>query len=432
MHERTRRRVIAGTWRRLSHGLALLTALAICWVLPGPAVGEAAVAKHFCLVLNTPAVFSDPARTARRNAYVVLQAWEVSRARQLEAANPRLIVLVYQDLSAMAQGTNRDGLSSSGINFAEADIAHPGWFLREADGERIAEEGYDWLWMADIGVPGYQRRWTSNVLHILSSGPWDGVFIDDANTTAKYHVKPVSRIARYPTDAAYQGAVGSMLAYAGPRIRAAGKLAIPNMGAWAEYPQVVEGWLRFVDGGMDQQFVKWSPVPGKGYVRYSRWRSQLREVQTTEKMGKRFLAVTSVHSGDTRALRFGWASVLLGASGHTAFFARGAHDGETWSPEYEVPLGRPTSRASRGGGVWRRSFAMGLVVVNPTRSTLKVSFRGLYGGSGLQRARGAYMKPHTALILVRQAARRGLRRSRSWSRLSTPLRSGASPRRPSR
>jgi Hypothetical glycosyl hydrolase family 15 len=412
MHGCTRRYVIAGKWRRSSRGLALLAALAVCWALPKPAVGEAVVAEHFCLVLNTPAAFADPVRTARRNAYVVLQAWETSRAHQLEAANPHLAVLVYQNLSAMGEGTNRDGLSSSGVNYAEADAAHPDWFLREADGKRIAEEGYGWLWMADVGVPGYQRQWTSNVLHVLSNGPWDGVFIDDANTTAKYHVKPPSRVAKYPSDAAYQEAIGSILAYAGPKIRAAGKLAIPNMGAWAEYPQVVEGWLRFVDGGMDQRFVKWSPAPGKGYVTYQRWRRQLREVQTTERMGKRFLAVTYARQGDTRALRFGWASALLGANGHTAFFARGARDRDTWSREYEVPLGRPTSRATRVGGVWRRSFAKGLVVVNPTPSTLRVAFRGVYSGSGLRMARGALMKPHTALILSRRAARRDLRRSR--------------------
>jgi Hypothetical glycosyl hydrolase family 15 len=382
--------------------LLALTALASCGALISPGIGAAAVAQHFCLVLDTPATVSNPQQTAQRNSYVVLQAWEAARAAQLKAANPELSVLVYQNLSSMAEGTNRDGLSSSGVNFAEATTAHPDWFLEDAKGKRIAEQAYPWLWMADIGNPGYQRQWTANVLRTLASGPWDGVFMDDTNATARFHVDPPSKIAEYPTDAAYQAAVRSMLAYAGPRIIAAGKLAIPNMGAWHEYPEVVEEWLRFVSGGMDQQFVKWSTARGKGYAPAAVWRRQLREIQTTERMGKRFLAVTSAAAGDNRARRYGWASALLGADGHTAFFAANPRRCDAWSSEYGIRLGAPQSPMHGSpDGIWRRRFANGLVVVNPTLSTLPVDFHGVYGGDSLIDARGTTMKPHTALVLVR-------------------------------
>jgi hypothetical protein len=391
-------------WRLRARGLLALGLLAACCAL-APASGSAAVAGHFCLELSTPATFADPALTAQRNSYVVLQAWEGERAAQLKAANPDLLVLVYQNLSAMAQGTSREGLSSSGVNYAEADTSHPEWFLREASGKRIAEQDYSWLWLADIGNPAYQQRWTENVLATLRSGPWDGVFIDDTNTTAKFHVDPPSRIVRYPTDAAYQAAVGSMLAFAGPQITATGKLALPNFGAWQEFPEVVAGWLASVSGGMDQMFAKWSPVPGRGYAGPTRWRIQLREIQTTEKMGKRFLAVTHAAPGDTRALRFGWATALLGASGDTAFFVTGAHGGDTWSSEYEITLGRAVAAAKpTGNGIWKRAFANGLVAVNPTIAPLGLRFGAAYSGSGLNHARGAILAPQSALILTRDAA----------------------------
>jgi hypothetical protein len=227
--------------------------------------------------------------------------------------------------------------------------------------------------------------------------------MDDTNATVKYHVYPVSRVAKYPTDDTYQAAVASMLAYVGPQIRATGKLAIPNMGAWGEYPGVVKEWLRFVSGGMDQQFVKWSPIPGKGYAGYPRWRTQLREVQTTEKMGKLFLAVTHARPSDRRAVRYGWGTVLLGADGHTAFFAASPRPGDTWSQMYEVPLGGPTSRATPSpNGAWWRTFARGLVIVNPTTSTIPVRFHGAYNGAGPKHSRGTWMRPHTALILTRK------------------------------
>jgi hypothetical protein len=385
--------------------LLALTTLTAWWALVSPPAGATAVAEHFCLVLDTPSTLASPTQTAQRNSYVVLQAWEVQRAAQLKAANPNLSILVYQNLSAMASTTGPDGQASTGVSYAEANTAHPEWFLKDTEGHRIAEQGYPWLWMADIGNPGYQQAWTANVLHILQTGPWDGVLMDDTNTTARYHVDP-SKIAKYPTDAAYQQAVRSMLAYAGPRITGAGELAIPNMGSWQEYPEVVKEWLQFVSGGMDEMFVKWSSVPGEGYRGPRAWQTQVEEIETTTSMGRRFLAVTQAEPGDRQAVRFGWASVLLGAGGHTAFFAADAYTGDTWSSEYEVPLGEPTDSAYPiGNGVWARAFTNGLVLVNPTSTAQGVSFGGLYSGSGLTGADEATLEPHGALILTRAASK---------------------------
>ncbi len=382
--------------------LLIAVLLAVFGALAGAPASPAAVAGHFRLALESPAAILHPARTAEHNDFVVLQAWEGRRAAELKAMNPALEVLVYQNLGSMAQGVGAGGLSSSGVNFAEADAAYPGWFLLEADGNRIPEQRWSWLWMADVGEPGYQQRWTANVLNLLRSGPWDGVMMDDTNTTTRFHVANPAVIAKYPTDAAYQQAVGSMLAYAGPRIIAAGKLAIPNFGSWVEYPGVVASWLRYVSGGMDENFVKWAPALGDGYGDLNYWLTQLREVQTAERMGKTFLAVTRAAPSDRGALRYGWATALLGAAGHTYYYAAGARFEETWSPSYEVPLGPPRSPAlAAADGSWRRRFARGLVVVNPTPATLRVWLHGTYSGSGLRRARVATMAPHSGLVLTR-------------------------------
>jgi hypothetical protein len=371
--------------------------LVVALALPG--LASANVAGQFRVAIGSEASFPNASLTAQRNSYVVLQAWEATRAAELKAANPNLEVLVYQNLSAMAQGTSSTGLSSSGVNYAEANAAHPEWFLLSTGGSRISEGGYSWLWMADIGNPGYQQQWTSNVLKLLASGPWDGVMMDDTNTTAKYHTEP-SSIAKYPTDAAYQAAVRSMLAYAGPRIQAAGKLAIPNIGSWSEYPEVAKEWLQYVSGGVDEMFAKWSTTPGQGYRDASGWQTQIEEIQTTERMGKRFLAITQSEAGDTQAIRYGWASVLLAANGHTAFTAAANYTSESWSSEYEAQIGEPISSATEiAGGAWKRSFTGGLVVVNPTSKTVGVSFGGTYSGSGLTDASSATMPPDTALIL---------------------------------
>lgn len=370
-------------------------------VLLLPTFASADVASQFRVAIGSEASFPNAAQSAQHNSYIVLQAWEAKRATELKAANPSLKVLVYQNLSAMAQGTGPGGSSSSGVNYAEANSAHPEWFLLNTGGSRISEGGYSWLWMADTASQSYQQQWTSNVIKLLSSGPWDGVMMDDTNTTARYHTEP-SSIAKYPTDAAYQAAIGSMLAYAGPRIQAAGKLAVPNMGSWSEYPEVVEGWLKYVSGGVDEMFAKWSSTPGQGYRDASGWQTQIEEIQSTERMDKIFLAITQAEASDQQAILYGWGSVLLGADGHTAYSSAANYSSEEWCSECEAQIGEPTSVATKvAGGVWERSFSGGLVVVNPTGATVTVNLGGAYSGSGLTDATTATMPANTALVLQR-------------------------------
>jgi len=353
------------------------------------------------MALASPANLSNIDRTAGRNAYVTLQAWEASRAVELKQANPQLKVLVYQNLSAMAQGRGAGGLSSTGVNYDEAVEAHPEWFLTDTTSKPITEAGYSWLWMADIGNRGYQERWAANVISLLKNGPWDGVMLDDANTTTKYHVHPPTQIAEYGSDAAYQGAVKSMLEYVGPRIISSGHLAIPNMGSWNENPEVVEEWLPYVSGGMDEMFVKWSTTPGNGYRGPNEWHTQLQELETTQHLGKIFLAITQASSTDVQAQRYGWATVLLGAEGRASFLAAQTYNGaETWSNDYDSQLGEPLAPAQPlANGTWERQFNNGVVIVNPTGTSASVDFGGTYSGSGLSEARSGVLDPHTADIL---------------------------------
>jgi hypothetical protein len=386
-------------------GLILACACALAW----PSAGSAATVGHYYSATTTPAAFANAALSAQRNTYIDLQAWEGAKAAELKAANPNLKVLVYQNLGAMSQGIGPNGLSSSGVNYAEANTAHPSWFLTGASGERLAFEDFKWLWAADVGNPEYQRQWADNVVRLLRSGPWDGVMMDDTNTTNRYHFNPASRVSRYPTDAAYQGAVRSMLEYVGPAIQGAGKLAIPNMGSWSEYTAVVAGWLPFVSGGMDEMFVKWSKAAGQGYRGSHEWEAEVGEIATTESMGKQFIAITQAEPGDVQGARYGWASTLLAGNGHTIFMASNGHLGEeTWLGDYETAIGTPTGAAvALGNGAWQRQFSNGLVLVNPTTSPVSASFGGAYSGDGLTNATGATLAPHGALVLTRGTASSG-------------------------
>jgi hypothetical protein len=375
--------------------------LALLLVASPPATGgEATTPGHFSLVLDTPSTLAEPAVTARRDSYVVLQVWEAARARELERANPALEVLAYQNLAAVAQTDGPHRLSSSGVPPGSASL-HPRWLLRNAVGEPATERRYPWLTLADVGNPAYQRAWTQTVLWRLRHGPWDGVLIDEANTTPRFDLRPGERLARYPTDASYQRAVGAMLAYAGTRIEAAGKLAIANIGSWNEYPETAASWLGSLSGAMNEMFVKSTGSSGAGYVGQRTWEAEIRAAQLAQSLGKRFLAVTQAAPGDIQAVRFGWASMLLACDADCAYLAGEHYDGEQWSREYEIQLGAPTSSATGAAdGLWQRSFATGLVIVNPTDEALAANWHGPYEAPGLAAGETALLAPHSALILT--------------------------------
>ncbi len=404
---------------------AAVGAAVFCWAAAGSAL--AAPAGHVRVAIGSSVSFPDVGLTAQRQDVVILQSWELARRAALKAADPSVKVLVYKNLSAMTQGRGPQGLSSSGVNFDEADAANPGWFLKNSSGQRFTWSSYSFLWAADVGDAGYQQRWGDNVVAELQANGWDGVFMDDVNATIKYHYTP-SAVAKYPTDASYQAAMRSMVAAVGPRVRAAGKLAFANM-LFAEYPSQSRDWLQFLDGGMDEMFGKWDTRAGVGYRYEGGWEGQVDNIKWAEAHGKSILAVTQSANTDAQAARYGWGSVLLAAEGRARFALHGDYDSEPWFPEFDAAIGDPSGLESKGAdGVHRRAFANGLVLVNASDQARAVQFGGTYSGSGLAAATQATMPPKTALILTRDTPPPAPTPKRKRARLATVAsRSAARP-----
>jgi Hypothetical glycosyl hydrolase family 15 len=382
--------------RRSAAGLCALAALALS-VPSARADAPAAVGTVRVAIDSTPD-FSNIAADKRDNV-VILQSWQTAKLHQLKAANPNVTVLMYKNSSAATSAVNTDGTMSAGV--AKTTAVSHGWLLKNKSGAPFTFQGFSWLWAADIGAKGYQDAWAANVTAALKSDEWDGVFMDDVNPTLRYHYS-VGQVAKYPSDAAYSAATKSFLAEVGPQIKAAGELAIPNMGSWSDYSGVVTSWLPYVSGGMDEMFTKWGDKPGVGYRDEAGWQRQLDEVKATAAQGKLFLGISHSSAGDRAAARYGFATALLGGNGKTEFDLSADYTHQTWFPEYNVDLGAPRgAEHPNAKGVHVRSFAHGLVVVNPTAATHSVAFGGSYAAPGAAPARNATLAPHSALVLKR-------------------------------
>jgi putative glycosyl hydrolase-like family 15 (GHL15) protein len=380
-------------------GAALMCAAVLVPATAAQAATPNFAAGHVRVAISNGAATADFSQTVGRTRYVILQNDQRDRLRQIKAADPTTKVLLYKDLTGMTERST-SGTVASGVSTQEAE-SHPDWFLRNTDGQRFAFRGYPWISAADVGLRDYQNRWAQNVISQMKSEGWDGVFIDDANPTIQYHYEP-AKVAKYPNDAQYGAATRSALATIGPAIRAAGKLAIPNMGAWRDYPEVVNDWLQFVDGGLDEQFTKWGGTGDVGYIDGYQWENQLAEVKAAERQGKVFLGVTQAATPDAAAARYGWATMLLAAQGHSYFALHNDYTNQNWFPDYDLPIGRPAgAEAARSDGIHRRAFTNGLVLVNPTTVSRTVSLGGLYSSPVLRNVSSVVMAPHSGLVLVK-------------------------------
>jgi hypothetical protein len=349
-----------------------------------PAIASAASGSHFFHIVT-------------RNHFVILQAWETARLRRLKTWDPSLKVLVYKNLGYAAKGAGPAGLHSSGVGYGEA---RGSWFLGNSSGRRFKSDTYGWLYAMDVANVEYQRRWAHNVLSELNSQGWDGVFMDDVNPTITYD-SDNGAPGKYPTDSAYSAAVESALAYIGPRITSHGKLAIANCGAWVEHVSTCDRWLKYLSGGLDEMFAKWGSAADVGYRGVAQWQIQLHEVKYATAREKYFLGFTPGPAGDRKAARYGYATMLLGSEGQASYAYTPNYAEEEWFSEYDYHLGPPTqSERAEVGGVHRRPFKHGLVLVNPTDYARTVAFGGTYSGSGLVNQAGATMPPHTGLVLT--------------------------------
>ncbi|HEX8857047.1 MAG TPA: putative glycoside hydrolase [Thermoleophilaceae bacterium] len=327
------------------------------------------------------------AATARRNALIVLPPWKDQIAAKLKAANPGLRVLVYKETFVSTESDKATGKSVSGVPWAKAK---PSWLLRGGDGQPLASSSVPYYYFADVGNPAYQDAWASNVLREITArgSPWDGVFIDDFLPTTYYHADGnVGEVAKYPSDQQWQPAMASFAARVGPRVQAAGKLAIANMGGtWAD-PRYAE-WntsvvLSYLSGGLDEFFTHWW---GSDEPQDSSYFDTVQRIgQRLEQAGKIFLAqTTNNQEPDARASLYGYVTALMFANGHTAFSYASdpSYDvGESWLPIYGMPVGRALGAAAPlydqsqpGPPVWIRKFSRALAIANPGDSPKTVAF----------------------------------------------------------
>jgi len=341
-----------------------------------------------------------PLRPGTGHRYVILQAWEYGRMLAIKRRSPGTKVLVYKDMASTHDDVRRADALPTGVGYRYANVHHPEWFLRDTTGRRVRWASWPHAWQMDVGSASYQRTWTRNVAAEVRRRGWDGVFVDGIARTMQYPWYLNGRVlAKYPGPDDYARATTSFLRRVGPALRRGHLLVLGNIND-ATLP-LWRQWLGYLSGASKEWWTKASRNRGEGMLADDDWRYQMRLFREALARRKAFVAITYSTADDVQAMEYARASFLLFERGRRSAFAFSA--GCVTEPAvryWRADVGDPSGAPVATNGIWRRKFAAGLVVVNPSSSlTLTAALGGTYVRLDGSRVAAVALPPHTGLVL---------------------------------
>ncbi|HWZ88154.1 MAG TPA: putative glycoside hydrolase, partial [Polyangiaceae bacterium] len=304
----------------------------------------------------------------------------------LRAKNPKFLVLHYHLSmwqSAPATQFIIDGKSWG--NDYPTVTTHEDWFWHNASNARVPSSA-DGKLLMNVSVPAFQQYWADSLAAQVKAGDYDGVFFDSASpallqgecagvdprlaATAAKDTK-FSELGGKSWIEAWQAWMSAL----NSTLQAQGIPLIPNTSAF------VTGWDNtdyaltagaFVEGFADTRFV------------VSDWQASTTELLELAAADKIMILQNYLKASTDLATRMYYlGNYLLVKSHHTYldYFSGGGPF--EWYPEWQVDLGAPTNTGMQASdllksGVYRRDFAKGSVLVNPSAAAVVVDLGGTF------------------------------------------------------
>lgn len=357
----------------------------LCPVLALAANGTQQAPKLLNLFLDYYISDEDPVKLAKWDIVVLDmdQSFQFpDKVRRIKAINPRVKILAYVSVGEISAARFREDARAPGYRMASR--IPESWFMHHADGARASWwAGTYQMNVTDLGPTDGGQRWNTFVGpfirdEILSSGLWDGVFLDSAygevaerfGMTLDPDSNGVAN-GKAEVDAAWRAGMAKLMR--GVREAIGPDKMIMNNSS-AAYAALSNGVLfeNFTAHGWAWPF------------------AELRRSLSLNASPK--ISAVNVNTGneerpdDFRRMRYGLASALV-ADGFFSFDAGDQkHHRTWWYDEYETALGSPRGAAkvehgsARGAqpAVWSRAYERGMVLVNGTARAETVHLPGTF------------------------------------------------------
>lgn len=383
----------------------------------GASKGVAGSPRVLALFFGWNVTSEDVSKLSRFDVVVLdsdQQVLNPDKIRELHRLNPGMKILAYVASEDLSQAR-----FSEPITYPMGKLAsqvQDTWYLHDPAGERTwFWRGYPIMNVTDLGPQSSNGlRWNTvlpKFIHdeILSTGLWDGVFLDNV-------FNGISHFAHGPVDLDRDGQAEPP-AVADAAWQVGMRKLLRNMAN--ENPGVIimgNGGTAYAD---QLQGILFENFPVSG------WPSDWKDVRTvlSKNVQPSYTAI-NVNTGyggpsDTRVMRYGLGAALIAGSYYS--FDDGIHSTAWWYDEFETPLGKPRAPGrvmvpARSGTdssltVWGRDFQNGLALANAGDAPQTVRLPGVFEKiRGTQDARvndGSIvstirLEAHDGLILLRR------------------------------
>jgi hypothetical protein len=335
---------------------------------------------------STTRVFADQLNVAGMTAaqnqfcathFVGTQKIVKRRADELRAFNPDFIVLGYH------LGTGAGNIGNAAGNAWDDDAdwpyvdRHEGWFHHlpgsPEPNQRVDQLDYHWK------VMDPDSQWADylagSMLEMLGEDHFDGWFLD--STSEMWNTSPAQWWEGPSMFGFWTPQLDSMFLTVNARLQAhpLQPYVIPNAGAYITTASDIKYYG--CDGIMIEGYAHNSPG---SYFALADWQLELDRVLDHQGHGVATILQGYIDSADINDRLFLFGSYLLvrGPKTYINWLASDMDSGVgQWYPEWDVSFGAPLSgqpadvaALALPNGLYRRDFAQGVVVVNPTDSTL--------------------------------------------------------------
>ncbi len=319
-----------------------------------------------------------------RYGNVVMTVDRHSLLAGIKSASPGTRVTGYKSAIEMVDdcGSALDTCRSA-ITYQQAlahDNAYPNdpWVLRNSSGASITAPAYPNAHLANVGSASYQQQWIANVASVIKKYGFDGVYIDSVLGQISGWSGGVMP-SRYPSEDAWEDAIQSFVAAAGPALKNQGLYVLanaykagPNDGsanvAWyraiAPYLSGIQAEY-FEQAGSNKALFDTNPCCWTGH-----WVSHLGQAAAVQDAGADFFAGMKGSSSETGKMMYGKASFLLVWNGSGGgFFWQSNDHSDPWNSAYTTDIGSPQGARYQVGVGWRRQYSAGTALVNPHYSS---------------------------------------------------------------
>jgi hypothetical protein len=321
--------------------------------------------------------------------YVGTQKQTLGATQALRSLNPNFLVLHYHLAmwqSAPAVTFIVDGMSWG--NDYPMVTTHEDWFWHNSANQRVPSTS-DGKLLMNVSVAGFQSYWADSLAKQVKAGDYDGIFLDSASPALLQGecagtagdprlAGTAARSALFAElgNATWINAWQAWISALDSALGAQGIPLIPNTGA-------------FITSWDNTNYALTAGIFSEGFASTSfalaDWQASTNELLSLASADKLMILQNYLSSSSDVATRLYYLANYLLVKGHHTYLDYFASSGPLeWYPEWGIDLGAPAAAAATqvsallSGGVYRRDYAKGSVLVNPSATPVTVQLGGTF------------------------------------------------------